>query len=77
MLVEVVPLQRQYQDSLCFMDGRTSIIFHVVGEDSKNLWVHCTLCGGSKTFSSTRDTNSNFFKKHLNMVHKNANLIAK
>ena len=39
--------------------------FQVISEDSKNLRVHCTLCGGSKTLSSTRNTTSNF-KKHLN-----------
>jgi len=51
--------------------------FHVVSKDSKNLWVCCTLCGGRKTLSSTRNTNSYFFRKHLNTVHKSVNLIAK
>ena len=50
--------------------------FQVVTEDSKNLRVRCTLCGGSKTLSSTRNTTSNF-KKHLNAVHKNAKLVTK
>ena len=42
----------------------------------KILRVRCTLCGGSKTLSSARNTTSNF-KKHLNAMHKNAKLVAK
>ena len=38
--------------------------------------MHCTLCGGSKTLSSARNTTSNF-KRSLNAVHKNAKLVAK
>ena len=50
--------------------------FQFVSEDSKNLRVRCTLCDGSKTLSSARNTTSNI-KKHLNTVHKNTKLIAK
>ena len=50
--------------------------FEVVSEDSKNLRVHCKLCGGSKTFSSARNSTSNF-KKHLNAVHKSVKLVAR
>ena len=32
--------------------------FQVVSEDSKNLRVRCTLCGGSKTLLSARNTTS-------------------
>ena len=50
--------------------------FKVASEDSKNLRVHCTLCGGSKTLSSARNSTSNF-KKHLNTMHKSVKLVAK
>jgi len=50
--------------------------FKVASEDSKNLRVHCTLCGGSKTLSSARNSTSNF-KKHLNTIHKSVKLVAK
>ena len=50
--------------------------FKVVSEDSKNLRVHCKLCGGSKTLSSARNSTSNF-KKHLNTVHKSVKLVAR
>ena len=50
--------------------------FEVVGEDSKNLRVHCKLCGGSKTLLSARNSTSNF-KKHLNTVHKSVKLVAR
>ena len=57
------------------MDVCTNI-FKVISEDSKNLRVHCTLCGGSKTLSSARNSTSNF-KKHLNTMHKSIKLVAK
>ena len=50
--------------------------FHVVSEDSKNLRVHCILCGGGNTFSSTTNITSNF-KERLTAVHKNTKLVAK
>ena len=50
--------------------------FKVASKDSKNLRVHCKLCGSSKTLSSVRNSTSNF-KKHLNAVHKSVKLVAR
>ena len=50
--------------------------FKVVSEDSKNLRVHCKLCGDCKTLLSAKNSTSNF-KKHLNVVYKNVKLVAR
>ena len=50
--------------------------FEVVEERDKNLRVCCTLCSASvKPLSCARNIISNF-KKHLDSVHKTANLVA-
>lgn len=50
--------------------------FEVVEEGDKNLRARCTLCSDSaKPLSCARNTTSNF-KKHLDSVHKTANLVA-
>ena len=60
----------------CYISWEYKHYFKVVSEDSKNLRVHCTLCGGSKTLSSARNSTSNF-KKYLNTMHKSIKLVAK
>ena len=59
-----------------FHSWKYSHYFKVVEEGSKNIRVRCTLCPGTKTLSSARNTTSNF-KTHLARVHKHSVLVAK
>ena len=59
-----------------FHGWKYSHYFKVVEEGNKNIRVHCTLCLGNKTLSSSRNTTSNF-KTHLARVHKKAVLVVK
>ena len=59
-----------------FHQWKYSHYFVVVEEGDKNMQARCTLCSdSSKPLSCARNTTSNF-KKHLDTVHKNVNLVA-
>uniref|UniRef100_A0A3P8NPQ8 BED-type domain-containing protein n=1 Tax=Astatotilapia calliptera TaxID=8154 RepID=A0A3P8NPQ8_ASTCA len=61
---------------MCFLSWKYSHYFSFVLEKDRNIVVNCTLCGGSKTLSTSKTSNS-YLMKHLQKQHASTNLVEK
>uniref|UniRef100_A0A3P9CJ84 BED-type domain-containing protein n=1 Tax=Maylandia zebra TaxID=106582 RepID=A0A3P9CJ84_9CICH len=59
-----------------FLSWKYSHYFSFLVVKDRNIVVNCTLCGGSKTLSTSKTTNSNLMK-HLQKQHASTNLVEK